>query len=127
MEGQEKTVKTLKHLRLPEIMMSEAETSETEELGKLSKLEKKIEQMDEKLMKIEAVDEKLGTILNKLNETLTWNINVADLQKKMNDLKPYEFIILFSNYKVTVSRDFPLGWMITLGKINVRLNIGCGR
>ena len=117
MEGQEKTVKTLKHLRLPEIMMSEAETSETEELDKIAKLE----------MKIEAMDEKLGIILNKLNETLTWNINVADLQKKMNDLKPYEFIILFSNYKVTVSRDFPLGWMITLGKINVRLNIGCGR
>ena len=99
-------------------MMSEAETSETEELDKIAKLE----------MKIEAMDEKLGIILNKLNETLTWNINVADLQKKkMNDLKPYEFIILFSNYKVTVSRDFPLGWMITLGKINVRLNIGCGR
>ena len=124
MEGQEKTVKTLKHLRLPEIMMSEAETSETEELDKLSKLEMKIEKMDEKWSKM---DEKLGIILNKLNETLTWNINVADLQKKMNDLKPYEFIILFSNYKVTVSRDFPLGWMITLGKINVRLNIGCGR
>ena len=102
-------------------MMSEAETSETEELDKLSKLEMKIEAMDRKNSEL------LGTILNKLNETLTWNINVADLQKKMNDLKPYEFIILFSNYKVTVSRDFPLGWMITLGKINVRLNIGCGR
>ena len=52
-------------------MMSEAETSETEELDKIAKLE----------MKIEAMDEKLGIILNKLNETLTWNINVADLQK----------------------------------------------
>ena len=124
MEGQEKTAKTLKHLRLPEIIMSEAETSEAEELDKLSKLEMKIEKMDEKFNNI---SQQLGTILNKLNETLTWNINVADLQKKMNDLKPYEFIILFSNYKVTVSRDFPLGWMITLGKINVRLNIGCGR
>ena len=61
MEGQEKTAKTLKHLRLPEIMMSEAETSETEELDKIAKLE----------MKIEAMDEKLGIILNKLNETLT--------------------------------------------------------
>ena len=125
MEGQEKTTKTLKHLRLPEIINSEAETSETEELDKLSKLEKKIEEMDEKLMKIEAMDAKLGIILNKLNETLTWNIKQTC--KKMNDLKPYEFIILFSNYKVTVSRDFPLGWMITLGKINVRLNIGCVR
>ena len=43
-------------------MMSEAETSETEELDKIAKLE----------MKIEAMDEKLGIILNKLNETLTW-------------------------------------------------------
>ena len=60
MEGQEKTAKTLKHLRLPEII-SETETSEAEELDKLSKLE----------MKIEAMDEKLGIILNKLNETLT--------------------------------------------------------
>ena len=60
-EGQEKTAKTLKHLRLPEIIMSEAETSETEELDKIAKLE----------MKIEAMDEKLGIILNKLNETLT--------------------------------------------------------
>ena len=59
-------------------MMSEAETSETEELDKLSKLEMKIEKMDEKFINI---SQQLGTILNKLNETLTWNINVADLQK----------------------------------------------
>lgn len=114
MEGQEKTAKPINHLHLPEIM-SEEESSETEDLDKLSKLD----------MKIEAMDAKLGIILNKLNETLTWNIKQTC--KKMNDLKPYEFIILFSNYKVTVSRDFPLGWMITLGKINVRLNIGCVR
>ena len=79
MEGQEKTAKTLKHLRLPEIIMSEAETSEAEELDKLSKLEMKIEKMDKKFINI---SQQLGTILNKLNETLTWNINVADLQKK---------------------------------------------
>ena len=59
--------------------MSEAETSEAEELDKLSKLEMKIEKMDEKFINI---SQQLGTILNKLNETLTWNINVADLQKK---------------------------------------------
>ena len=67
MEGQEKTVKTLKHLRLPEII-SETETSEAEELDKLSKLEMKIEKMDEKFINI---SQQLGTILNKLNETLT--------------------------------------------------------
>jgi hypothetical protein len=39
----------------------------------------KIEKMDEKFINI---SQQLGTILNKLNETLTWNINVADLQKK---------------------------------------------
>ena len=61
-EGQEKTAKTLKHLRLPEIM-SEAESSETEELDKLSKLEMKIEKMDEKFSNF---SQQLGTILNKL-------------------------------------------------------------
>ena len=65
MEGQEKTAKTLKHLRLPEIINSEAETSEAEELDKLSKLEMKIEEMDRKNSEL------LGIILNKLNETLT--------------------------------------------------------
>ena len=64
MEGHEKTAKTLKHLRLPEIM-SEVESSETEELDKLSKLEMKIEAMDRKNSEL------LGIILNKLNETLT--------------------------------------------------------
>ena len=58
--------------------MSEAESSEIEELDKLSKLEMKIEKMDEKFNNF---SQQLGTILNKLNETLTWNINVADLQK----------------------------------------------
>ena len=91
MEGQEKTAKTLKHLRLPEIM-SEAESSEIEELDKLSKLEMKIEAIDEKWSKM---DEKLGIILNKLNETLTWNINVADLQKKWMTLSHMNSLFFF--------------------------------
>ena len=66
-------------------MMSEAETSETEELDKIAKLE----------MKIEAMDEKLGVILNKLNETLTWNINVADLQKKWMTLSHMNSLFFF--------------------------------
>mgnify|MGYP006903937415 CR=1 FL=1 len=73
-------------------MMSEAETSEAEELDKLSKLEMKIEKMDEKFINI---SQQLGTILNKLNETLTWNINVADLQKKWMTLSHMNSLFFF--------------------------------